>query len=164
MDIGKLLSDLKGKVLDASHFDLLRHAYDLQEQNIVQLKSNNAALKESNDLLKDKLSSYVKKIEDLEEENSKLTKQVISQSNSKSEKIVLSDSAIAVLKKIVQEDVTDFYQNAIIDVLGMGRIATQAALDELSEKGLIDCMSARPGYGLHYHLTSKAKKALTSVV
>lgn len=164
MDIGKLLSDLKGKVLDASHFDLLKHAYELQEQNIIQLKSNNDALRESNDLLKEKLSSYTKKIEDLEEENLNLSKTVRSQAESETENIVLSDNAMTILKKIIQQDVTDFYQNAIIDVLGMGRITTQAALDELSEKGLIDCMTARHGYGLHYHLTNKAKKALTGGV
>ena len=40
----QILAGLKDKVLDASHFDILRHAYELQNQNIEQLKTNNDAL------------------------------------------------------------------------------------------------------------------------
>ena len=70
MDISKILSDIKGKVLDAANFDLLMHAYDLQNENIKQLKNNNQALKENNDLLKEK-------VENLEEENQSLRKSVL---------------------------------------------------------------------------------------
>lgn len=45
--------------------------------------------------------------------------------------------------------------------MGISKIAVEAALDELIENGLIEAYSARRGYGLHYHLTSKAKKALS---
>lgn len=51
MEITKILQTIKGKVLDATHFELLRNAYELQEKNITQLKSNNEALKESNVLI-----------------------------------------------------------------------------------------------------------------
>lgn len=162
MDIGKLLGGLKGKVLDASHFELLKHAYDLQEQNIIQLKSNNAALKESNSLLKEKAGNYLEELEYLKKENEKLSKiagQVKKADND--DPIMLSENAVKLIKRIIQEDVTDFYQNAIVDVMELSRIEVEAALDELSEHGLISAMSARQGYGLHYHLTSKAKKALT---
>jgi len=161
MDIGKLLGGLKGKVLDAGHFELLKHAYDLQEQNVTQLKSNNAALKESNELLKEKAGNYLEELEFLKKENDRLSKLVKSLNKEvENEPIVLSDNAIKLLQRIIQEDVTDFYQNAIVDVMDLSRIEVEAALDEMSEKGLISSMSARRGYGLHYHLTSTAKKAL----
>lgn len=68
MDILKILDGVKGKVLDAAHFELLKHAYELQEHNISQLKTNNAALKESNELLKERSKGIEDKVEQLEEE------------------------------------------------------------------------------------------------
>ncbi|EHF7843799.1 hypothetical protein J3Y18_003593, partial [Salmonella enterica] len=59
---------VKGKVLDAAHFELLKHAYELQEHNISQLKTNNAALKESNELLKERSKGIEDKVEQLEDE------------------------------------------------------------------------------------------------
>jgi len=53
MDITAILSSVKGKVLDVHHFDLLKHAYELQNENIEQLKTNNEALKEKLQLLKE---------------------------------------------------------------------------------------------------------------
>ena len=41
MDVIAILQTLKGKVLDATHFDMLKHAYELQDQNLKQLKTNN---------------------------------------------------------------------------------------------------------------------------
>jgi hypothetical protein len=52
MDFLGMLNGLKGKVLDAAHFDLLKSAYDLQNENITQLKSNNEALKENAELVR----------------------------------------------------------------------------------------------------------------
>ncbi|MDJ6959602.1 hypothetical protein LD669_18090 [Salmonella enterica] len=72
--------------------------------------------------------------------------------------IKLSENATKIMNKIINEDVTDFYENAMIDVMDISKISVNAALDELSEHGLIEAYSARPGYGLHYHLTRKAKK------
>ena len=37
MDILGVLQTLKGKVLDATHFELLKHAYELQDENLKQL-------------------------------------------------------------------------------------------------------------------------------
>jgi cell division protein FtsB len=55
MDIIDILGAIKGKVLDVSHFDLLINAYELLNQNIVQLKDNNDALRVSSELLKQKI-------------------------------------------------------------------------------------------------------------
>ena len=163
MDIGKLLGNLKGKVMDANHFELLKHAYDLQEQNIIQLKNNNAALKESNELYKEKDASYIEKINFLEEENLTLSEAVKAIKIPKEDdKIVLSENAAKILECIVQSDATDFYQNQIVDVVGIGKINAEAGLDELSNYGLVRCVSAHRHYGLHYHLTEKAKRSLAS--
>ena len=53
-DVLKILSDIKGKALDAVNFELLKRTYELQNKNIEQLKNNNEALKESINLLKEK--------------------------------------------------------------------------------------------------------------
>ena len=165
MDIGKLLGDLKGNVLDASHFDLLKHAYDLQEQNITQLKSNNAALRESNELIKEKSQRDGEEIELLKQEIQRLSKLVSESGESgKGGPIVLSDNAIKILQKIMREDVTEFYQNAMVETIDLGRIEAEAALDELSEKEIIHASSARRGYGLRYRLTPKGKKELANVL
>ena len=66
MDTLKILGDIKGKVLDAAHFDLLKHAYELQEKNIEQLKSNTEALKESNEQYKEKLYKLEQEIKKLQ--------------------------------------------------------------------------------------------------
>ncbi|WP_324724503.1 hypothetical protein [Lelliottia sp. JS-SCA-14] len=161
MDILKILDGVKGKVLDAAHFELLQHAYQLQENNVLQLKTNNLAFKESNELLKEKLKKHEEKIEQLEGELSSVKKALRKQNDDDSEKVIkLSENATKVMSKIINEDVTHFYQNAIIDVMDISRISVEAALDELMDYGLIEAYSARKGYGIHYHLTSKAKKAI----
>ena len=72
MDIVQLLTLIKGKVLDATNFELLKNAYELQKQNNDQLKENNDALKESNSLFKEKLAH-------LENEKNELREQISSQ-------------------------------------------------------------------------------------
>ena len=65
MDMLAILSGIKGKVLDAHNFDLLKRVYDLQNENIEQLKSNNEALKEKNGLLEEKAALLKKDNESL---------------------------------------------------------------------------------------------------
>ena len=161
MDILKILDGVKGKVLDAAHFELLKHAYELQEHNISQLKTNNAALKESNELLKERSKGTEDKVEQLEEELCHVKTQLKQQIAEDDEIIKLSENATKIISRIINDDATDFYENAMIDLMDISRISVKAALDELSEHGLIEAYSARPGYGLHYHLTRKAKKAIS---
>ena len=78
------------------------------------------------------------------------------------EEIVLSKNAAKVLECVIQLDATDFYQNHIVNAAGIGKINTEAGLDELSNYGLIRCVSGHRHYGLHYHLTEKAKRSLAS--
>ena len=72
MDISKILGEIKGKILDAAHFDLLKRAYDLQNENIEQLKSNNEAFKESNSLLEKENRSIREENQKLKTENHQL--------------------------------------------------------------------------------------------
>lgn len=165
MDLVKILSGLKGKVLDATHFDLLKHAYELQDKNISQLKINNTALKESNELLKSKVDENKEEISFLQKETERLNtlhnKVKVAECN---ENIQLSEQSSKIMSAIIEGDVTNFYHQQMIDVMGkcMSKISIEAALDELTDYGLIQAYSASRDYGLHYHLTPKAKKAITS--
>ena|ERR1043166_2645533 len=57
MDIIGMLTGLKDKVLDAAHYEILRAAYELQNDSIDQLKTNNEALRESNGLLRERATA-----------------------------------------------------------------------------------------------------------
>ena len=48
---------IKGKVLDAANFEILKSAYEMQEKNIEQLKTSNEALKDNNQALNEKFDS-----------------------------------------------------------------------------------------------------------
>lgn len=54
MDSAGILGSIKEKALDATHFELLNQAYQRQVQRSDQLKNNNEALKEGNELLQHK--------------------------------------------------------------------------------------------------------------
>ena len=162
MDISKILGGLKDKVLDAGHYELLKNAYDLQQENITQLKNNNSALKESNELFKEKSSAYLEKINQLEEKNFQLSKLIKEQSiKEEPTEIQLSSLASTVLNKIISDDATNFYQNDVAGSTGLGNIEAEAALDELSKHGLISFGSIHHDRGVRYFLTSKANILLT---
>ncbi len=72
MEITKILSTIKGKVLDATNYELLSSAYEIQQQNIIQLKENNTSIKENNELLKNKIQNQEETIKDFKIEISKL--------------------------------------------------------------------------------------------
>ncbi|MBU8920744.1 MAG: hypothetical protein KOO63_02680 [Bacteroidales bacterium] len=158
MDIGKILGDIKGKVLDSQHFDLLRHAYDLQEQNLEQFRQNNAALRESRDLLKEKN-------ERLEVENSQLAKKVndLGQLLPKQDATAgiedLSEIALSILKVFHAQDKTRLDEYDIFDLIEVSKIKGKSGLDELSSEEYIRFSSAGPR-GLDYYLTEKARKLL----
>jgi FtsZ-binding cell division protein ZapB len=69
MDVIAILTGLKGKALDLRDIELLKHAYELQDQNIKQLKENNDALRDAVAIAQDRVTS-------LEQENTELQNQV----------------------------------------------------------------------------------------
>lgn len=131
MDISKILVDLKGKVLDAAHFDLLKHAYDLQEENIKQLKTNNNALRESNQLLQDEVSVLKKLRDDLANENS------VVRAMFPSDDIDLSEDADYVLKVFLSRDAINVFEKDLLKESGVSIIRTQSGITELQEKGFV---------------------------
>jgi len=156
MDIGKILGEIKGKVLDAAHFELLQNAYELQRQNIEQLKENNAAIKEKSSLLNEKAEHLSKENEELKARIEELEAQ-IQKVTSSTEPNSLSEVATTILKKCIERDVTDFYVNQMIDELPYSRMESEIAIDELKELKLIRLSSAGSN-GVNYRVTNAGKK------
>ncbi len=160
MNIGTILSDIKGKVLDAAHFDRLKHAYDLQSDNIEQLSRNNAAFKEGNELL-------LKQVAELKEANDSLT-QTVAQLRQRLAKLDdeptlsrLSEVALAVLHLYQQADSTRLYKETdILATLSFTRIQIESAIDELKKADMIKDRSIHPTRGICYSLTERAKRHL----
>ena len=159
MDVISILSGVKNKVLDAKNYELLKHAYDLQNENIEQLKSNNEALKESNQLILEKVKRLENENESLRQSVEHLKEQVSKYSDTfhASE---LSEVARAVLKLYVQEDATNMFGEDIIRAISYGRIAVEAALDELEKVGILITAGGVIGQGSCYFLTERGKKYL----
>lgn len=156
MDIINILGTIKGKVLDASHFDLLKHAYELQDQDIVQLKNNNDALGESNELLK-------QKIKELNNENI-----ILKETVKKYKNIIkllpqtslidnFSEIAVNILELYISNDTTELWEKFIMRTLPFNEIQVQEGLDELSRAELISSYSFDPSHGKEYSLTEKGR-------
>jgi len=162
MDIIKILSDIKGKALDVAHFELLKSAYELQNQNIEQLKNNNEALNESNSLLKEKVSSMGKHIIKLEKQLEAIEKQIPSRVSRSS--VSLSEVARSILIRCLELDVTEFTDENMIRNLKHSRIKVEAAIDELSNLNLISIGSVSYGGGeVDYYLTSEGKQFILTL-
>jgi hypothetical protein len=156
MDIINKLGAIKGKVFDASHFDLLKHAYELQNQNIVQLKNDNDALGESNELLK-------QKIKELNDENT-----ILKETIEKYKNIIkllpqtslidnFSEIAVNILGLYIRNDTTELWEKFIMRTLPFDEIQVQAGLNELCRAELISSYSFDPSHGKEYSLTEKGR-------
>lgn len=155
MDISKILGDLKGKVLDAAHFELLKHAYDLQEENIKQLKTNNDALRENNQLLADEIAA-LKLIKNGIESENKLIKAMFPNDD-----IELSDEAEAVLDVYLKKDGINLYQAWILSESGLTTIQTQSGITELQEKGFLTYGRRNRGGEVLLSLQPRGQKILS---
>ena len=154
MDILNILDTVKGKVLDASHFDMLKHAYELQDQNIVQLRDNNDALRKTNELLK-------QRIKELNDENT-ILKETIRKYKNKTKSLprtLLTDNfseiAINILELYISNNTKELWEKFIIRSLPFSKIQVQAGLDELCRAELIASYSFDPLHGKEYSLTEK---------
>lgn len=161
MDITKILGTIKGKVIDEYHFNLLKHAYELQNENIVKLEANNDALKESNDLLK-------QKIRELNDENA-ILKETIKEYKNQIRSIPqaslrddISEIAINILELYISNDTTELWEKFIMRSLPFSKIQVQEGLDELCRAELISSYSFDPSHGKEYSLTEKGVYNLTS--
>jgi predicted nuclease with TOPRIM domain len=163
MDIINILGTIKGKVLDASHFDLLKHAYEQHQQNISQLKDNNDALRESNELLK-------QKIKDLNDENT-ILKETIKKYKNKIELLSqtsltdnFSEIAVNILELYNSHDTTELWEKFIMRKLPFSKIQLQAGLDELCRAELISSYSFDPVHGKEYSITEKGRCNLANIL
>ena len=156
MDIITILGTIKGKVLDAAHFDLLIKAYELQNQNIVQLKDNNDALGVSSELLK-------QKIKELNDENA-----ILKETIKKYKNIIkllpqtslidnFSKIAVNILELYISNDTTELWEKYIMRTLPFSEIQVQEGLDELRRAELISSYSFDPSHGREYSLTEKGR-------
>jgi FtsZ-binding cell division protein ZapB len=98
MDVIAVLAGLKGKALDLRDIEILKHAYELQDQNIKQLKENNDALRDASKLAQDRVKS-------LEQENAEL----------KTQKRLLTDR----LHALEEIESHEFAANAANDILAI---------------------------------------------
>lgn len=155
MDILGILQALKGKVLDATHFELLKHAYELQNENLQQLKSNNDALKESNDLFKDKILRLEAEVGRLRATIEELEKKapVAAPVSGYSP----SAAAAAILEQYVKSDELRLYDEQLFGMIKMSKIEIEAGLDELQMHNLID-IGAVGSRGANYFLTEEGKQ------
>lgn len=151
MDILSILSGLKGKVLDAAHFELLQSAYELQSQNISQLKENNEAIKESNALLNDKIQQLTKENEELQGNIYNLKSQIPQAENE------ISNVALALLNKCVEIDATDFYVDEMASHIPCTKMEFEAAIEELEEIKFLEFSINDPS-GDNYIITRNGKK------
>jgi cell division protein FtsB len=159
MDLISILNGLKDKVLDAKNFELLKHAYDLQNENIEQLKSNNDALKENNDLLKEQVKDLQKENESLKLRIENLS-QKLAQVDYGSEVSRFSEVAIAILDLYQQHDTTGLWKESeIIPALSFSTIQVESAIDELKNAKMIRSTLIGSG-GIKYSLTEQGKKYL----
>ncbi len=155
MNIAKILHGLKGQVLDAAHFELLKHAYELQEENIRQLKTNNEALKESQKLLTEKLSALENDYSALESNVDEIRKNLPDP-----EVTEISDYAQNVLDAYKKADSTQMLKKDIASMSKMTNIQTESGIAELAEARYLRGTARRAG-GILYSLSSSGKQLLT---
>jgi predicted nuclease with TOPRIM domain len=156
MDIINILGNLKGKVLDDAHFDLLVDAYEQQTQSIVKLKDNNNSLRVKSELLK-------QKIKELSDENTKL------RTNLKKYKNIIkllpqtslidnfSEVAANILELYIKNDTTEPWEKYIMRTLSFSEMQVQESLEELRRGELISSYSFDPSHGREYSLTEKGR-------
>ncbi len=152
MDIIKMLSGIKGKVLDAAHFELLKQTYDLQNQNIAQLKENNL-------LLQKKAKRIEKDNKSLKSSLEELRKQIPSPSDS-SCLSNLSDVARDILKLYLSRDLTHMFNTDMASLLPHSQIQIEAAIDELMKANILRLGGALINRGTMYYLTDSGTKYL----
>ncbi|MGD0553135.1 MAG: hypothetical protein ABSB25_10870 [Sedimentisphaerales bacterium] len=160
MDPISILKGLKDKVLDAQNFDILKHVYDLQNENLEQLKHNNDALKESNGLLREQVNSLRKENESLKQQVGELSQKVAQNDDNASTSF--SEAADAILGFYHLEDSTDVLKDSIISALSdhFGTIQIESAIDELTDANMISLISMNQEGNMRYSLTAQGKKFL----
>ena len=155
MDIVGILNTIKGKVLDAAHFELLQSAYELQNRNIEQLTSNNSALKESNELLKEKDASLKHENTELKQRLFTLESELKEFRNSSSTE--LSDVARSILRMYVTENAGELFEGDFYS-LPFNRVEIDLGVNDLCELDMMVQSRVNMGHGAGFSLTSEGQR------
>ena len=131
MDAISLLNGVKNKVLDAKNYELLKHTYDLQNQNIEQLKTSNEGFREDNERLREEVNGLKGENESLKQTVAQLTQRV-SKLNGGGVPSGLPEVAVAILDLYHRLDKTELYKESqIFQNLDFTKIKVESAIDEL---------------------------------
>jgi hypothetical protein len=135
MNIYEILSSVKGKVLDLKDIELLRSAYELQNQVNEQLKVLNSVTGENNKMLTEKVEQLQTEIKTLRSENKQLASQI--PPPTPKEPYVPSGVALEVLQFFRDEDVTEMGEDLLDDGFIGRAIEVEAGMHELIFGGFL---------------------------
>ena len=161
MDILGILTGLKGKVLDAAHFDLLRSAYDLQNQNLEQLKSNNAAITENNELLRERCDRLETEIGRLKAENTDL-RASLAKGKEETTDYLPTGIPLLILQLYRQVDDHLLFDQQVASVLPHSKLEIEVAFAELSANNSVS-LGIMGDRGAGYFLSTLGKKLVLQV-
>lgn len=150
-DIFNVFKELRQKGIDANQVDLLKSAYEHQNLNLEQLKENNSALRESNDLFKTKIAKLEIDSISLQEEILALKKKIpIGQ------KTDLSEGSLDVLNVLNENDIVEFYESDMTSLLQKGKVFAQTAMGELRNNNfIIQSKTITDARGTGYRVTQE---------
>lgn len=152
MDMISILNGLKNKVLDVKNYELLKHTYELQEENIKQLKTSNETIKDNNKLLQEKVDL-------LEKENRELNKS-LPKIQDRNESEVLSEVELAILELYRERSAEPLYKESqIIPALSSNftRIQIEAEIDKLEEVKMLEWSHRKSDRGRSSWLEARNK-------
>lgn len=155
MDITAILGGIKGKVLDAVNFDLLKATYELQNENVEQLKTNSAALQLSNSLLLERTASLEKEVERIRQENKQLRELI--PSGDEITNYIPSGLAAKIIRAFLSYGESTIFGDRLRDAVGSSALEIEVAFKELVAHGV----GSIDGYGVAgpmYCLTDAGKK------
>jgi len=163
MGITEALSGIKGKVLDAAHFELLKSAYDLQEKNIKQLQTSNVLLKEQVEHIKEENRGLRDANEHLEKIVQELQQRIKEYKHQASASNQLSKVAYAILNTYAESDETELQKDHISSMLEYTNIKVEAGISELVAAKLIrQTRTSSFNRSAAYGLTAAGKKCLVT--
>jgi len=158
-----ILETVKNKVLDAVNFERLRTAYEWLDENLRQITANNAALRESNDLLKEKVTRLEADLTSAQQDIAQLVARIPKVPTVEAA-VELSQLAIGLVEALARADTTRFGTKKLpLIAHHLSEVQRQAAIDELRTKGILDAGGANSEDGLLYFFTSRGKQLLLSV-
>ena len=151
-----ILAGLKGKVLDAINYERLKAAFELQNDNIEQLKTNNATIRERDEFHKQKIASLETELSTL---RARLTT-VEKQSPPVPPAYEPSGVAAHILELYKKYQKVDLREKFIQASLKLSDLQMSAALRELQSNGMLKGTSIIRSVegGANYRLTERGEK------